>query len=121
MTRAEPLGGGRDGLDDDSDDVLLDGHGERTYAVRRSVVELHRAVVAAGWEHKNHPTTPYENLVALLATVDDLDGVDPDRDTVVAFAFRYIRGYGPETTPRVLDSIAEDDAVDAAVPGGGRR
>jgi hypothetical protein len=110
-----------DHRDDDSDDVLRDGHGDRTYAVRRSVVELHRAVVASGWEHEHHPTSPYENLVALLATTDELDGVDPDRDTVVAFAFKYILGYGRETAPRALDAIAEDPDVDAAVPGGARR
>lgn len=110
-----------DHRDDDSDDVLLDGHGDKTYTLPEPVVELHRAVVGAGWKHENHPTSPYENLVALLATVDDLDGVDPDRDTVETFAFKYIRGYGPHSTPRALDAIADDPDVDAAVPGGDRR
>jgi hypothetical protein len=119
MTAARTLDYDSDDTDD-GDDVLLDGHGNRTYAVRPEVVELHRAVVAAGWEHKNHPTSPYENLVALLATVDDLDR-DPSRSTVVAFAFKYICGYGRETTPRALDAVDDDPDVDAVVPGGDRR
>jgi hypothetical protein len=107
--------------DDSDDDVLVDGHGDRTYAVPEGVVALHRAAVAAGWEHKNHPTSPYENLAALLATVEVVDGVDPDRDTVEAFAYRYICGYGPHSTPGALDALAADPEVDATVPGGGDR
>jgi|APHM01.1.fsa_nt_gi hypothetical protein len=97
---------------------LIDGNGDETFETREAVVELHRAVVAAGWEHEYHPTSPYENLVSLLATVDEL-GREPHEDTVVAFAFKYICGFGRETTPRVLDAIADDPDVDVFTPEGG--
>lgn len=105
-------------MSESEEEPLIDGHGEETYKTRESVVELHRAVVDAGWEHKYHPTSPYENLVSLLATVDEL-GREPHEDTIVGFAFRYILGFGRETTPRVLDAIAEDPDVNVFIPEGG--
>ncbi len=104
----------------DTDGALVDGHGANRYATRRSVVDLHRAAVADGWAH-THDRSPYDNLAALLATVDGRDDLDPDRDTVEAFAFAYICGYGPHSTPQALDALATDPDVDAAVPGGERQ
>jgi hypothetical protein len=118
MTAARTLDYDSDDTDD-GDDVLLDGHGTRTYAVRPEVVELHREVVYYGWEH-THERYPYDNLRALLATVDDSD-LTPTRETIVAFAYRYICTLGPTSAPRVLDALDDDPDVDVAVPGGDRR
>ena len=85
------------------DGHLRDAHGTRLYAVPESVARLHHAAVRAGWKHTT-ALTPYHNLRALLELMDR-EGVDADRELLRRFAFRFVLGYGPNSTYRALDRL----------------
>jgi|APHM01.1.fsa_nt_gi hypothetical protein len=99
-------------LTTNNEDLYLDGHGEPTYVEDKEALTFHHVAVANGWAHTSD-RTPYENLKAALEATSEYDR---QRRTVVAFAFAFIRGYGPTSTPRALDAIADEG--DVRVPGG---
>lgn len=80
-----------------------DGHGDPTYVYDEDVLALHHVAVANGWEH-SYERSPAANLRALLRATAEYD---PERPTVVSFAFAFVAGLGPVSAPRALDRIDE--------------
>jgi hypothetical protein len=87
----------------ETEPVLRDGHGNRLYKVREDVAALHRDAVGVGWEH-TYELTAYKNLRALAELVER-GHLDADRRLLDRFAFKFICGYGPNTTHRALDRL----------------
>jgi hypothetical protein len=90
----------------------VDGTGERCFVGDEPTVALHHRAVEHGWDPESHPT-PYERLKAALKATNEYAR---DVSTIRTFAFAYVTGYGPNSTPQALEALREDD--DVHVPGG---
>lgn len=91
-------------------DARRDGNGKRVYCASEEVIALHREAIESGWAH-SYDRTPYENLRTLLIETADYP---TERSTYASFAYKYIAGYGPGSTPQALDALAEEGVT----PGG---
>lgn len=77
---------------------LVDGHGRRLYEVTEDTARLHHEATAAGWRH-SYDLSPFQNLRALVELVE------ADRRAYKRLAFRFVLGYGPDSTPQALDRL----------------
>jgi hypothetical protein len=90
----------------------IDGDGERFYVDNEQTVALHHRAGEHGWTPGSN-RTPYETLKAALKATNECDR---DVSTIRTFAFAYVTGDGPNSTPQALEALREDD--DGHVLGG---
>jgi hypothetical protein len=87
----------------DGEGFLVDGHGQRLYKVEPETAAAHQIAVDAGWRH-SYEVTPFHNLRSLVEVLDRT-GAEADRQLLGRLAFKFVCGYGPNSTPRALDRL----------------